>query len=138
MKETSTAGSCSRANAPQPRSRNQTRRRFVQALIPLALSLSLSGCIRSRVLITSEPSGAEVQWRGEHRGPTPIEIPFKWYWHYDYSLEKEGYEKVEILERLRTPPWFLMPVDLFAEMIPFPFSDRRERHYVLDPLEEDV
>jgi hypothetical protein len=98
----------------------------------IVAGLSLSGCIRSRVMLTSEPSGAEVTWRGQYRGITPIEIPIIWYWYYDYSLEKEGYLPVEKVERFRTPPWFLLPVDLFAEIIPFPFPDRRERHYVLE------
>ncbi len=96
------------------------------------LALSLSGCIRSRVVMTSEPSGAEVTWRGDYRGVTPIEIPIIWYWYYDYSVEKAGYVPIEKVERFRTPPWFLLPVDFFAEIIPFPFPDRRERHYVLE------
>lgn len=98
----------------------------------LLMAASLTGCIRSRVMLTSEPSGAEVTWRGDYRGVTPIEIPIIWYWYYDYSLEKEGYVPIEKVERFRTPPWFLMPVDFFAEIIPFPFPDRRERHYVLE------
>ena len=101
------------------------------------LCLSLSGCIRSRVVITSEPPQAEVVWRGEHRGVTPITIPFIWYWYQDFTLEKEGYEKMEVVERLRTPPWFLMPLDLFMEIVPIPIRDERERHYVLKKKEEE-
>ncbi len=98
--------------------------------------LVFTGCIRSRVTITSEPSGAEVVWRGKPRGATPITIPFEWYWYYDFSLEKEGYEKKELVERFRTPPWFLMPLDLFAELAPVPISDHRYRHYELKKKEE--
>jgi hypothetical protein len=115
---------------------NTTARvRWLQLLAVAAVALSLTGCIRSRVAMTSEPSGAEVIWRGQYRGVTPIEIPIIWYWYYDYSVEKEGYVPIEKVERFRTPPWFLLPVDFFAEIIPFPFPDRRERHYV---LEEEV
>ena len=39
-----------------------------------------------------------------------------------------------MLERLRTPPWFLLPTDLLMEMIPVPIPDQRERHFVLEPL----
>ena len=102
----------------------------------IAICVSLSGCIRSRVTITSDPPQAEVAWQGEPRGVTPITIPFKYYWYYDFTLEKEGYEKKEVIERLRTPPWFLLPLDLFAEIIPIPFSDHRERHYVLKKKED--
>ena len=108
------------------------------ALVSFAalLSLGLGGCIRSRVTITSDPPKAEVFFRGRPRGVTPITIPFIWYWHYDVALEKAGYERLEVVERFRTKPWFLMPLDLFAEMIPIPFPDDRYRHYVLQPSEE--
>lgn len=117
------------------RSRGMFRRILLPALI--AGCVLSTGCIRSRVVITSEPSGAEVIWRDEFRGQTPIEIPIKWYWYYDYTLEKEGYEPVVVLERIRTMPWFLMPLDLFAEMIPVPIPDTRRRHYVLEPAEPE-
>ena len=110
--------------------------RLLFRLSPFAFCLFLSGCIRSRVTITSDPPAAEVIWRGEPRGVTPITIPIKWYWYYDFTLQKEGYEKKEIIERFRTPPWFIMPLDLFAEIIPVPFPDERERNYVLKPKEE--
>lgn len=96
--------------------------------------LVTAGCIRSRVVITSQPEGAEVIWRGKPYGATPIEIPINWYWHYDYSIEKPGYKKVEVLEHFRTPPWFLIPTDLLMEIIPIPIHDTRTRHYVLEPL----
>lgn len=112
------------------------RRRAASLLLALAAIPSLSGCIRSRVTITSEPPGAEVVWRGTPRGPTPIEIPFDWYWYYDFRLEKEGYEPLDVVERFRTPPWFVFPLDLFAEAIPVPIPDRRKRHYVLTPRSE--
>lgn len=122
------------SDRPASRQSSLQRRaaRMAQAAAMLLLAMSLTGCIRSRVMLTSEPSGAEVTWRGDYRGVTPIEIPIIWYWYYDYSLEKEGYVPIEKVERFRTPPWFLLPVDLVAEVIPFPFPDRRERHYVLE------
>jgi hypothetical protein len=105
-------------------------------LAGVCLCLPLTGCIRSKVTITSDPPQAEVSWRGRPRGVTPITIPYIWYWHYDVSVEKEGHERLEVVERFRTPPWFLMPLDLFMEILPIPFSDHRHRHYVLEPKEE--
>jgi hypothetical protein len=106
---------------------------FLSVGLLLAGASALSGCIRSRVNITSEPSAAEVIWRGQPYGATPITIPFIWYWYYDFSLEKPGYKKLDVLERFRTPPWFLMPMDLIMELIPIPIHDTRNRHYVLEP-----
>ena len=115
-----------------------SRRPLAMSLLVLsALLVAGTGCIRSRVLITSEPAGAEVVWRGQPRGATPISIPFIWYWYYDYSLELPGYERIEVVERLRTPPWFLMPLDLVMEVLPIPIPDTRERHFVLQPLDTD-
>lgn len=104
----------------------------------LAGSSLLTGCIRSRVKITSEPSGAEVIWRGKPYGATPVTIPFIWYWHYDFALEKPGYKRLDVVERFTTPPWFMVPLDLFMEIIPVPFTDTRERNYVLEPAEKVV
>ncbi|MBI3736380.1 PEGA domain-containing protein [Candidatus Sumerlaeota bacterium] len=110
--------------------------RLAALYIAMLGSMGLSGCIRSRVTITSEPPHAEVTWRGEPRGVTPITIPIKWYWYYDFTIEKDGYEKMERVERFRTPPWFLMPLDLFAEIIPIPMPDNRYRHYKLTKKQE--
>jgi hypothetical protein len=111
-----------------------------QALTRLAGGLGLAaaailpaGCIRSRVDVTSDPPGAEVIWRGKPYGATPVTIPFVWYWHYDVALEKPGYKRLETSEYFRTPPWLLMPFDLFAEALPVPISDTRKRNYVLEP-----
>jgi hypothetical protein len=96
----------------------------------------LSGCIRSRVLITSNPSSADVTFKGTYRGRTPIEIPIIWYWYYDVRLEKEGYKPLDVEERFHAPVWFYMPFDLLCEALPFPIYDTKLRHYVLQPKEQ--
>lgn len=109
-------------------------KRWIGLLLTVCLltgALGATGCLRSRVVITSEPSGAEVIWRGQPYAATPVEIPFIWYWYYDYALEKPGYEPVEVVERFRTPPWFLFPMDFLLEVAPVPIKDTRRRHYVL-------
>lgn len=98
----------------------------------------LSGCIRSRVIITSDPPGAEVKFNNVPRGRTPITIPFIWYWYYDVELEKEGYEKIVTKERFRAPVWFYIPFDFFMEALPFPIYDTKYRHYVLTPKKEEM
>jgi hypothetical protein len=110
-------------------------RAFLLAAVALAVMGGLTGCIRSKVTITSDPIGAEVIWRGEPYGATPVTIPFIWYWHYDVALEKPGFKRLEATERFRTPPWFLMPLDLLMEIIPVPIQDHRERHYTMTRLE---
>lgn len=108
--------------------------RTALAALLLGATLLTAGCIRSRVHITSEPSGAEVKWRGQPYGATPITIPILWYWYYDVEIEKPGYESQEHIERFRTPPWFMIPLDLAMELLPIPIPDNRYRHYELEPI----
>jgi hypothetical protein len=106
------------------------------ATIGLALALLLlsAGCIRSSVEIVSDPPGANVKFQDYDRGQTPVKIPFIWYWYYDIELDKPGYKTLKAQEYFATPPWFLFPLDLFFEALPFPGPDTRHRHYKLEPL----
>ncbi|MBN1868313.1 PEGA domain-containing protein [Candidatus Sumerlaeota bacterium] len=112
------------------------RPRRIVATITLIFALALGsvGCIRSSLEITSEPPGANVKFQDCDRGQTPVKIPFIWYWYYDIELEKPGYQTLKTQEYLATPPWFLFPLDLFFEALPFPIPDTRHRHYNLEPL----
>ncbi len=111
----------------------KTRGLFLAAALGFAI---LPGCIRSRAVITSEPSGADVTMNGMYRGRTPVTIPFGWYWHYDFTLGKEGYQKLEARERFHAPVWCWIPMDLVMEIIPLNFYDTKRRNYVLLPAEK--
>ena len=103
----------------------------------LIAAFLLSGCgggIRSRLDISSEPTKATVFFDGEERGETPISIPFVWYWYHDIDLRKEGYQPLHENKRLRCKPWLIFPLDLIAEMMPFPIHGVRTFHYTLEPL----
>lgn len=95
------------------------------------------GCgVRQRVIVTTEPSGAEVFMNGVSLGTTPLEQPFIWYWYYDFIATKEGFETTGERVRFRTP-WYMLPgLDLLMEMMPFPVRDTRRVHLVLDPGDE--
>jgi hypothetical protein len=99
------------------------------------IMLTTSGCIRSRMRITSSPTRADVFVNDVHYGRTPVEVPFTWYWHYKIELRKEGYEPVARIERLRTPVYFLIPFDLIMEMMPFPITDTKKLDYELYRLD---
>jgi hypothetical protein len=111
-------------------------KKILGILLLCILLVAFSGCIRSRVIITSNPSGADVTFNRLYRGPTPIEIPIIWYWYYDIRLEKEGYKPLDAQERFHAPVWFYMPFDLFCEALPFRIYDTKHRHYVLQPKEQ--
>lgn len=98
----------------------------------------LVGCIRSRAIVTSEPSEAMVWWNNDYRGRTPIEIPFIWNWKYQVEVEKEGYKRQKSIEFFRTRPWFIEPFGLICEALPLRFTDTRHVHYVLEEKEESL
>ncbi len=111
--------------------------RFGRCICAVLLILLLAtACIRSRVVITSDPTGADVTFKSMPRGRTPVTIPIIWYWYYDINIEKPGYEPIVTTERFHAPVWFYMPLDLIMEAIPIPIYDTKKRHYVLVPSEE--
>jgi len=109
--------------------------------LPLALmlvaALATTGCIRSIVRVTSQPSDARVTINYVERGRTPIEMPILWYWYYKIRVEKDGYEPMEVDERFYAPPWAVTPFDLLAEALPVPIKNTYHRHYVLKPKQSD-
>mgnify|MGYP006279752949 FL=1 len=114
------------------------KRILLFAVILILISI-VSGCIRSRVVVTSEPSGADLTMNNTYRGRTPLTIPFAWYWYYDFEVEKEGYRRLESRERFKAPVWFWMPFDLVCEAMPFNIYDTKRLHYSLTPsVEEDI
>lgn len=102
----------------------------------LLLALGAAGCVRSKVVVTSEPSDAEIVMNGVSLGKTPTEQPFTWYWYYDFTARKEGYVTETRRERFRAPPWLWPGADLVMEMMPFYVHDTKRVHIVLSPAQE--
>lgn len=104
------------------------------ALATLALGAMLAGttaCVRSKAVITSDPPGADVSMNDVHLGRTPVEVPFKWYWYYDFEAELEGYETLVQRERFRPPPYLAFPLDFVMEAMPFVVRDTKRVHLVM-------
>jgi len=111
------------------------RSRFIRVSLALFCAGTgmalLAGCIRTRVIVSSDPMGADVSMNNVYRGKTPVEIPFTWYWYHNFELQKEGYERVTVQERFYSPVYFWPPLDAVAEALPFPLYDTKRRHYVM-------
>ncbi|MDX2176900.1 MAG: PEGA domain-containing protein [Candidatus Sumerlaeia bacterium] len=105
----------------------------VAMLVAVCLS---SGCIRSRVVVDSEPQGAVVTMNGENLGTTPVERPFTWYWYYDFEASMEGHASVTERRRFRAPFYLLPGPDLFFELLPFNVYDTKRVFLTLPPLPE--
>ncbi len=102
----------------------------------LLLIACCSGCIRSKAYITSNPPGAQVNWNGQYRGRTPIEIPFIWDWKYTVDVKREGYQPESTVVFLRSRIWQKIPLDFFAEALPLRLEDRRNINFNLKPAPE--
>lgn len=106
------------------------------ALLAAVAVLATSGCVRSKVLVTSDPPGADITMNDVHLGRTPVEMPFTWYWYYDFQAEMDGYETTVTRERFRPPFYLEMPFDLVMEAMPFMVVDRKKVHLELARLDQ--
>ena len=106
---------------------------FVLLALPLA---GLTGCVRSKMVVTSDPPGATVTKNGINLGETPVEQPFTWYWYYDFVAQKEGYAPAWKRERFRAPVYLWPGLDLVMEMMPFYVTDTKYVHLELQQLDE--
>ena len=109
------------------------------------------GCVERRFLVTTEvagcapgqDAGAMVSVNGKLEGPSPLDYYYTWYGKYHLTIVKDGYETLQVDQRISTP-WYELPgLDFFSENIwPFKVRDVREFHYVLQPVQgvrpEDV
>ena len=77
----------------------------------------LSGCVKRKISISSNPQGALVWVNDREVGRTPVEFEFLYYGEYDLRLEKESYEPIMTTRWAKTPVWELPVVDLFAEVV---------------------
>lgn len=104
------------------------------AVLVLAASLSLGGCVERTLLFTSDPIGAHVTVNGKDVGVTPVTIPFIHNQRFEYRIEKDGYRSVT--GDVTTPStWDSRPgPDFFAENLPGHIRRQTVRHVALDPL----
>lgn len=99
------------------------------------LALVLTGCgVHRSVSVTSNPPGALLYLNGLEVGRTPVTRDFKWYGVYDVELRKEGYETLKTTGQLHTPWWQYVPIDLFAELMPFHLHDRQKLDFAMKPV----
>jgi PEGA domain len=104
------------------------------ALFAVAAAL-LTGCVERRFRIESNPPGAYVLVNSLPYGPTPVDIPFIYYGHYDIVLMKDGYVTKRVRQDVPAPWYQYPPIDFFAESLwPRQITDIRPLIYDLEPL----
>lgn len=103
----------------------------------VVLLLTLTGCVRRTVTITSDPPGTLVWLNDREIGRTPVDVDFVFYGHYDVRLEREGYEPRMTSAVVRPPWWDNIPLDFFAEIAPFDLHSSTMWHFNMEPLNDD-
>ncbi len=118
------------------------------AVLALVVLLAgLTGCVERCITIGSNPSGALVLLNDQEIGRTPVTVPFTWYGDYDVRLrfeENVGTPERPVIKRYylhthkRTvvPAHEVMPLDLFAELLPVTFKDEQVWAFVVPEVKE--
>jgi hypothetical protein len=88
---------------------------------------SLSGCVYRRLIVRSDPPGAQVILDGQEVGNTPVAVPFTYYGTRQLTLVKPGYETRTELVKIPAPWYQWMPLDFVSDnFLPRQVNDRHE------------
>jgi hypothetical protein len=108
----------------------------------LSAALCAGGCVERKFVIEAYPIGdpatnipAQVLRNGRPIGFTPVDDSFVYYGKYEFTLIRDGYETLHVVEDIK-PPWYQYPlIDFFAENVwPFKISDVRRLRIPMQPL----
>ncbi len=94
----------------------------------------LSGCVKRRLTIRSDPPGALVYIDDYEVGTTPVSAYYTYYGTRQIRLVLDGYETLTVKQTFY-PPWYELPgVDFLTEnFIPYEFRDERTLTFKLLP-----
>ncbi len=116
-----------------------TRRTLFQhiaaaCLVWLLLVACLTGCVRRRMTIRTNPPGAVVYVDDYEIGATPVSTNFVHYGTRRIRIAKDGYETLTVEQPIPAPWYQIPPLDFFAEtVIPVEIRDHRTLNYQLVP-----
>jgi hypothetical protein len=96
--------------------------------------LLLAGCVERRYVITTDPPGAVVLRNNQPIGASPADDHFVYYGNYHFTIQKEGYETLQVDQKIPAPWYQWFPLDLVSEiLVPWPIEDVRRFNYKLEP-----
>ncbi len=109
---------------------------FLVTCLVLGACLMTSGCVRRRMTIRSNPSGALVFVDDQRIGVTPVSTAFTYYGTRKIQLFKDGLEPQLVKHRF-TAPWYQLPVldFIFENLWPFEIRDERFVEVQMAPLQ---
>lgn len=99
------------------------------------LAMLSTGCAHNmhrRMTVRSDPPGALVMLEGEAIGYTPVSMDFDHYGTREITLVKDGYETVTAMQKVRTPWYQKVGVDLVSDNFsPVKINDRMDYTFTL-------
>jgi hypothetical protein len=110
--------------------------RILAIIIISCLAPSLGGCVKRNLHVESAPPGATFYFNERKIGTTPLDFDFLYYAVHKVELEKEGFERIERRLNIKPPAYCWVPFDIFFEIIPYNFWDRKAISYTLTPAPE--
>jgi hypothetical protein len=116
----------------------QTRRcRWLILALAVGLGvLTQPGCLRRRLTVRSNPSGALVYVDDQEIGVTPVSTPYTYYGTRKIQLFADGYEPLTVKQPF-TAPWYeIPPLDFFVENLwPWEIRDERVVQFEMQPAQ---
>jgi hypothetical protein len=110
-----------------------SRARVLLTVVALVLC-ALSGCVRRRMTIVSNPPGAAVYVDNQQIGTTPVSTSFTYYGTRNVTLVLDGYETQTVKHTFHTPWYQIPPLDLASESLyPGEIRDERLLDFTLAP-----
>jgi hypothetical protein len=113
------------------------KRHDLLRLFALTLLVGTAGCVERRMVITTDPVSAIVMdEKNQVIGASPVDKPFTYYGKYSFRFAKDGYETLDVEQRVPAP-WYEFPgLDFISEnLIPWTIRDVRVFHYVMQPTQ---
>ena len=108
--------------------------RTVWTAMLAGLMLLPGGCVRRRLHVRSNPSGALVYVDNQRIGTTPCSVDFTYYGTREIRLVKPGYETLTVNQPIPTPWYQVPPLDFISEnLTPKKIRDHRTVSFNLAP-----
>jgi len=93
-----------------------------------------TGCVRRRLMVRSNPSGAMVYVDNQPIGTTPCATGFTYYGTREIRLVKAGYETLTVNQPLPAPWYQIPPLDFVSEnIVPHKIQDYRTASFHMVP-----
>jgi len=100
----------------------------------IGINLLLTGCVRRRLMVRSNPPGAMVYVDNQQIGTTPCATDFVYYGTREIRLVKPGFETLTVSQPIPAPWYELPPLDFVSEnLVPQKIQDYRTVSFNMVP-----